>query len=114
MSRLYNDRRCTEYFQDLLDLIHNDMIVVLSKEKGRTKSDDLLKEIERLHQRLDQPNYGKWPSGRKEKTYPQPEAVETELNENATGRFKGIHNHLGEFGGHIQKGKTQAQMEQVK
>ncbi|KAF2177160.1 kinase-like protein [Zopfia rhizophila CBS 207.26] len=113
MSRLHNHERCTEYFQDLLDAIHDHMIVVLSKEAERIQSGPLLEKITLMDQKVVLPEYGEWPSS-KRRSYPDPVAVETYLNENAAGRFKGCHNHLNQFAGDIQKGKTPVEMEKIK
>lgn len=114
MSELHQQPGCTEYFHDLLDIIHDDMIVVLSKDKDRIRSEALLRKIKVLHSKVTDFQYGSELRPRVNR-YDEPIAVKTELKENAAKRFnhwvRYVHTYEGD--GDLREAKTQIQMEQV-
>jgi hypothetical protein len=80
---LHNLPNCTKYIHDLLDMIENDMLIVLSVDRKRERAPVLLKKLDEMNQKcIDDVEYcmKKAPSKR---MFRAPAGTEARLNENA-------------------------------
>ncbi|KAF2477886.1 kinase-like protein [Lindgomyces ingoldianus] len=112
MSTLHAHPGCTGYIHDLLDIIHDKMIVVLSKKMERIRSGPLLAKIEELHRNVAAKDYGQIPLP-KERKYAPPIGVRAELNEHARDRVKNFSPILDTYRGETINSKSKPEMEQV-
>ncbi|KAF2635191.1 kinase-like protein [Massarina eburnea CBS 473.64] len=113
MSNLHQHEGCTDYFHDLLDIIHGDMIIVLSKTRERIRSKPLRQKITNLHSKLmENPDYGLVATPRQH-SYPAPAAIKTELNQNGAHRFKRWHENVRAHGGRAELAKSALDMSRM-
>ncbi|KAF1948781.1 kinase-like protein [Byssothecium circinans] len=112
MEKLHEHEGCTEYFHDLLDIIHDSMIVVLSKTTERIRSKELHANIQILNGRMTNPAYGVVPKPRKRK-YSAPIAVKTELNDFGKSRFEKFHAKLEPYDARAEEAKTAYEMRRM-
>ena len=114
MQSLHNHPGCTRYLHDLLDIIHDDMIVVLSQKKCRIRSESLLAKIQDLDKKITEPAYGQEPCPER-RDYGPPVGIPAELNNHAKGRLNDEQNHakLTVFKGVTARSKTIDQLKRV-
>lgn len=93
MNELHNHPGCTVYIHELLDIIQTSMIVLLTQETNRIRSGPLLKKLEAMHKKIEDPIYSQIPCPKKREFRP-PIGVEAKLNEHAMGRINGPHGPL--------------------
>ncbi|KAJ9144603.1 Kinase-like protein [Pleurostoma richardsiae] len=79
-DRLHDNKQCTQYIHDFLDLIQAHMMLV--DQKKRIKSKELLKRIEELKQNCKDRGYCLTPCPRKS-TYHEPPPIKSRLNSQA-------------------------------
>ncbi|KAF2274429.1 kinase-like protein [Westerdykella ornata] len=93
--KLHAAPSCTQYFHELLDIIEQEMIIVLTPDKERIRSGALLQRIEEMHSRVSnaEKGYCQTPCPQfRELT--QDVAFEAELNNTAKGNVQ-IHKGAG-------------------
>lgn len=125
MTKLHNHPGCTKYFHDIIDIIHDDMLVVLSKRKDgvrsgeRIRSGELLRKISTLHDKMTDSKdkgYGQAPCP-EPRVYPPQVGVKVELNPHAKKIMDRVlandQNRLVAFEGDIVRAKTKVEMESV-
>lgn len=91
---LHNHPKCTDFVHDLLNIIEKDMMVVLSVDRQRKRSPDLLKKLNDMNQKcLDDVDYcmKKTPFRR---MFRAPTGTQAPLNENAMKMAKKMQGRL--------------------
>jgi hypothetical protein len=80
---------CTEFFHDLLDVIEDHMIVVLSPGRERIRSEPLLARLSEMYKRVADPtdSYCQYPRPKAREVKELP-AVDAQLNKVTVGQVK--------------------------
>ncbi|KAF2687631.1 kinase-like protein [Lentithecium fluviatile CBS 122367] len=102
ITKLHNHPSCTQYFHDLLDLIENKMLLVLTPAQERIECSALVEKIRTMHGEVMQANstYSQAPCPQK-RTLKTDVAFIAQLNKTATGNIErrggeGLEVHRGE------------------
>jgi hypothetical protein len=88
IDNLHNHPNCTDYIHELLEIIEKDMMIVLSVDRERKRSPELLKKLDHMNQKCkDDVDYcmKKTPTRR---TFQAPIGTEARLSENAMKMVK--------------------------
>ncbi|KAF2796626.1 hypothetical protein K505DRAFT_373045 [Melanomma pulvis-pyrius CBS 109.77] len=85
ISKLHEHPGCTRYIHDLLDIINDSMIVVLSRDTQRIQSGPLLRKIEEIHSSVMEPDYSLLPCPESREQTP-PVGIVTELSQHLMKR----------------------------
>lgn len=80
MIELHRHSKCTPWVHDLLDLIEQDMLVILSSDQQRKSSSELVKRLQEMDQKMSSTTYSSKPKIRLT-TGTRPSGVLAELNE---------------------------------
>jgi hypothetical protein len=111
IAKLHNHEYCTQFFHDLLDLIENEMITVVSVEIKRIRSHELHDRLHAMYSRINgQPDsYCSTPCPYLRKSKPRV-AVEANLHVYASQEIELVRNKLDVFQGFTQASMTPKQL----
>lgn len=107
MVKLGTHEACTQYFHDLLNEIHESMLVVArSSATPRVRASELFERLKIMHEMVndqDDPAYSRQQSSMVFENWPPTAAFEAQLRENTTRDISTLKDDLAIYHGTVQK-----------